>query len=77
MSHWYGNPMLCFHGRDTPITILERACTRQRGWVDSVVFREPTGAEERAFCYQVTLASGQWVTVRRIMSLPGGSLMTI
>ena len=63
--------MHCFHGRDTPITILEGACSGQRGWVDSVVFQNPTVSEERAFCYQVTLVSGKWVTVRWDHVAPG------
>ena len=63
--------MHCFHGRDTRITILEGAWTGRRGWIDSVIFREPTGAEERAFYYQVTLASGQWVTVHWDHVAPG------
>ncbi len=60
-----------FFGRDTPITILEGPFTGQRGWVDSVVFNKPDGADERAFCYQATLQSGQWVTVRWDHVAPG------
>ena len=63
--------MHCFLGRDTPITILEGAFSGQRGWIDSVVFRKPTGSEERAFCYQATLVSGKWVTVRWDHVTPG------
>jgi hypothetical protein len=64
MTHWYGNPMHCFFGRDTRITILEGACTGQKGWVDSIAFKKPTGFEERAFCYEATLESGKWINVR-------------
>jgi hypothetical protein len=60
-----------FLGRDTPITILEGPFTAQRGWVDSIVFKEPTGSEERAFCYQATLASGKWIIVKWDHVAPG------
>jgi hypothetical protein len=56
--------MHCFLRRDTRITILEGPFTVQRGWVDSTVFRKPTGLDEQAYCYQATLDFGKWVTVR-------------
>jgi hypothetical protein len=63
--------MHCFHGRDTPITIVEGEFTGQRGWVDSVVFRKPPDSEEGAFRYQAILQSGKWVTVRWDHVAPG------
>ena len=63
--------MKCFLGRNTPITILEGLFTGQRGWVDSIVFRKPTGSDEEAFCYQATLDSGTWITVRWDHVAPG------
>jgi hypothetical protein len=60
-----------FLGRDTAITILEGPFTGNRGWVDSVVYRTPDGANEGAFCYQATLQSGKWVTVRWDHVAPG------
>jgi hypothetical protein len=71
MTHWYGNPMHRFFGRDTRITILEGPFTSQRGWVDSIAFRKPDGSDERAFCYQTTLESGKWVTIRWDHVAPG------
>jgi hypothetical protein len=60
----YLNPMHRFPDKDTRITILEGPFTGQKGWVSSVAFQQPTGSEERAFCYQVALESGKWMNVR-------------
>jgi hypothetical protein len=60
-----------FLDRDTRITILGGPFTGQKGWVDSIAFKEPTGSEERAFCYQATLESGKWVKVRWDHVAPG------
>ena len=78
IRHWltpltpcYVNYMKRFFGRDTAITILEGPFTGKRGWVDSVVYSNPDGADERTFCYQATLQSGKWVTVRWDHVAPG------
>jgi hypothetical protein len=63
--------MHIFLGRDTRITVLEGPFTRQKGWVDSIVFKEPDGSQERAFCYQATLESGKWIKVRWDHVAPG------
>ena len=34
--------------------------------MDSIAFQQPTGSEDRAFCYQATLESGKWVNVRAL-----------
>jgi hypothetical protein len=60
-----------FLARDTRITILEGPFTGQKGWVDCIAFQQPTGSEERAFCYQVTLESGKWINVRWDHVAPG------
>jgi hypothetical protein len=66
-----------FLPKDTRITILEAPFASQKGWVDSIAFQEPTGSEERAFCYQTTLESGKWVNVRWDHVAPVGSMMMI
>jgi hypothetical protein len=71
MTHWYVTLMHRFLARDTPITILEGPFTGQKGWVEAIAFQQPTGSPERAFCYQATLESGQWVTVRCDQVAPG------
>jgi hypothetical protein len=55
--------MHIFLGRDTRITVLEGPFTGQKGWVDSIVFKEPDVSQERAFCYQATLESEKWIKV--------------
>jgi hypothetical protein len=67
----YLNPMHKFLDRDTRITILEGSFTGQKGRVSSMAFQQPTGSEERAFCYQATLESGKWVHVRWDHVAPG------
>jgi len=63
--------MYKFLPRGTRITVLEGPYTGYRGWVDSIVFQQPTGNEVRAFCYQTTLESGNWVNVCAISVAPG------
>jgi hypothetical protein len=60
-----------FFGRDTAITILEGPFAGKRGRVDSVVYSKPDGSDELTFCYQATLQSGKWVTVRWDHVAPG------
>jgi hypothetical protein len=55
----------------TRITVLEGQLTGQKGWVKSITFDKPTGSEERAFSYQVTLESGKWAMVRWDHVAPG------
>ena len=63
--------MFKFLPMGTRITILEGPYTGQKGWVNSVAYQQPTGSEERAFCYQTTLESGKWVNIRALSVPPG------
>ena len=63
--------MYKFLPRGTRITVLEGPYTGHRGQVNSIVFQQPTGIEERAFCYQTTLESGKAVNVRALSLAPG------
>jgi hypothetical protein len=63
--------MYKFLTRGSRITILEGPYTGQKGWVDSIAFGQPTGVEEKAFCYQATLESGKWINVRCLHVAPG------
>jgi hypothetical protein len=63
--------MYKFLSRGSRITILEGPYTGQKGWVNSIAFQQPTGFEERAFCYQATLGSGKWINVRCLHVAPG------
>jgi hypothetical protein len=60
-----------FLPRGTRITTLEGPFTGQKGWVDSIAFQQPIGLEERAFCYQATLESGEWINVKWDHVAPG------
>jgi hypothetical protein len=71
MTHRYFTLMHRFLARDTRITILEGPFTGQKGWVDCVAFQQPTGSEERAFCYQATPESGKWIKVCWDHLVPG------
>jgi hypothetical protein len=71
MPQWYGTCTYKFLRPGTRITILEGPFTGQKGWVDAIAFQQPTGPAERAFCYQATLQSGQWVNVRCDQVAPG------
>jgi hypothetical protein len=77
MTYWYFTLMHRFLARDTRITILEGPFTGQKGWVDCIAFQQPTGSEERAFCYQATLESGSGLRFAGTTWFPGGSAMTI
>jgi hypothetical protein len=71
VTHQYLALMYKFLPRGSRITILEGPYIRQKGWVNSIAFQQPTGFEERAFCYQATLESGKWINVRCLHVAPG------
>jgi hypothetical protein len=75
MTHGYLTLCIDSLVETTRITILEDPFTGQKGWVDAIVFQQPTGSEERAFCYQVTLDLGSGLKSAGTMSHLDGSVM--
>jgi hypothetical protein len=59
MTHGYLTLCIDSSVETTGITVLEGPFIGQKGWVDAIIFQQPTGSEERVFCYQATLC-GSW-----------------